>query len=107
MDVTFELPNGDARALDGERAAFVAEALRIRASGEHGKIAQPDTVNALANAIDARASGSATGPLRLQNDVERDILLAVLNVAAMGDNDPGLRELHRAVRAWWSEAKLG
>ena len=106
VDPTFKLPSGDEVTLDEERAAFVAASLRARAGGEHGKIAQPNTVNALADAIDARVTGTATGPIQLAHDSERDTLLAILNVAAMGDTDRRLRELHRAVRAWWSETKL-
>ena len=107
MDVTFELPGGEQLPLDQDRAAFLAEALRLRASGEFGKIAEPDTIRALATAIEARCNDITAGPLKVTGDVERDMLLAILNVAAMGDNDRALRELHRAIRGWWSEARLG
>ena len=99
MDVKFELPNGEQVTLDEERAMFLADSLRGRASGEHGKIKKPDTVRALADEIDAHASGAATGSIRLDGTAELDPLLSILNVAAMGDTDRGLRTLHRAVRA--------
>jgi hypothetical protein len=82
MDVTFELPNGEQVTLDGERAKFLAESLRARASGEDGKIAKPETVRALAEAVDTHAAGGATGPVRLSQGAELNPLLSILNVAA-------------------------
>lgn len=96
--VAFELPDGDQVTLDEERATFLAERLRARASGEDGKIAKPDAVIALADAVEAHASGSASGAVRLGHGGTLDPLLSILNVAAMGDAH-GWRPLHRAVRA--------
>ena len=75
-------------------------------SGEDGKIAKPETVRALAEAVDAHAAGGATGPVRLSQGTELNPLLSILNVAAMGDSEQGWRKLHRAVRALY-EGELG
>jgi hypothetical protein len=106
MDVTFELPDGDQVTLDAERAAFLAESLRARASGEDGKVAKPEQVQALADAIETHAAGGATTPVRLSQGAELNPLLSILNVAAMGDSEQGWRKLHRAVRALY-EGELG
>ncbi len=97
--VAFELPDGDRVTLDEGRATFLAERLRARASGEDGKIAKPETVIALADAVEAHVSGSASGAVRLGRGVALDPLLSILNVAAMGDSDYAWGPLHRAVRA--------
>ena len=101
MHVIFQVPTGESATVDEERAAFLVEALRLRASGEHGKIADPNRITALAAAIEARAAGTATGPIRLEQPIERDTLLAIVNVAAIGDSDRALRDLHRVIREWW------
>ena len=63
MAVTFEFPDGDQVTLDEERATFLADSLRARASGEDGKIAKPERARALADAVEAHASGTATNPV--------------------------------------------